>query len=247
VDSRVVSAQTSFGFRLFGELRRQQAQQNTFVSPASIALGLAMTYNGAAGETKEALAQALAVPGLSLDDFNRANAALLAALRGADPSVKLEGVVDDPVRGSAREELRHGGFLNARLARVPELRRAVREEPRRLDRGRHIRDLPPARLEIDDPGRELLPFARKAHRLVERGLGDPERLRGDADSSAVEARERDPHSHPFRTEQILGGNTAVLEDELDRRRRLEPHFLLDLPDREALEGGFEEALKRAVK
>jgi len=89
VDSRVVSAQTSFGFRLFGELRRQQAQQNTFVSPASIALGLAMTYNGAAGETKEALAQALAVPGLSLDDFNRANAALLAALRGADPSVKL--------------------------------------------------------------------------------------------------------------------------------------------------------------
>jgi serine protease inhibitor len=54
-DSRLVSANTSFGFKLFAEVAKQDAGKNVFISPASIGLALAMTYNGAAGETKQGL------------------------------------------------------------------------------------------------------------------------------------------------------------------------------------------------
>src|SRR5437667_9173289 len=55
VDSRLVSANTRFGFKLYPEVLKQSAGKNVFISPASVGLALAMTYNGAVGETKQAM------------------------------------------------------------------------------------------------------------------------------------------------------------------------------------------------
>ena len=89
VDSRLVSANTGFGFKLFGELVKEEPKSNVFISPASVALALSMTYNGAAGGTRQAMAKALELRGMSLGDVNKANAALLANLQAPGPGVKL--------------------------------------------------------------------------------------------------------------------------------------------------------------
>lgn len=88
IDSRVVAANHRFGFQLFSQLQ-QAEQSNTLISPSSIALALAMTYNGANGTTQQAMAEVLALQDFSLDELNRANAALLLSLDSADPDVRL--------------------------------------------------------------------------------------------------------------------------------------------------------------
>jgi serpin B len=52
-------------------------------------LALAMTYNGAEGETRRALADALGLDGMSLEEVNRAAADLRSALGSSDPKVQL--------------------------------------------------------------------------------------------------------------------------------------------------------------
>jgi len=82
-------AYNGFGLRLFSTLQGAQPAQNTFISPMSIAMALAMTYNGARNETEQAMAQTLNVPGMSREQFNQLNSAVLESLAGADPSVVL--------------------------------------------------------------------------------------------------------------------------------------------------------------
>jgi len=89
-DDRLVSANIIFGFKLFAEIVKQDTGKNIFVSPASVAIALAMTYNGAGGETKQAMAGALQLHGMSLEEVNRANAALRAILENPDPKVQLD-------------------------------------------------------------------------------------------------------------------------------------------------------------
>ena len=89
VDSRLVSANTKFGFKLFAEVAKQNAGTNVFISPASVGLALAMTYNGAVGETKQAMERALEIKGISHLELNQAYAQLRAALESADPKVQL--------------------------------------------------------------------------------------------------------------------------------------------------------------
>jgi serine protease inhibitor len=89
VDSRLVDANTKFGFKLFQEVLKQDSNKNVFVSPTSIAIALSMTYNGASGETQQAMAKALELQGISLPDINQANETLKASLEKADPDVQL--------------------------------------------------------------------------------------------------------------------------------------------------------------
>lgn len=89
VDNRLLTANTRFGFKLFSEVLKQTPGQNVTISPSSVAIALSMTYNGASGETKQAMAQALELQGLTLQEINQGNAALEAALENADPKVKL--------------------------------------------------------------------------------------------------------------------------------------------------------------
>jgi serpin B len=48
-----------------------------------------MTYNGAKGETQQAMAKTLELQGISLQEINSANAALIAAVQNADDKVQL--------------------------------------------------------------------------------------------------------------------------------------------------------------
>jgi serpin B len=89
VDHRLILANTRFSIKLFTELYSQDSGKNLFVSPASVAFALTMTYNGAQGDTQRAMAQTLAVHELSLDELNSANAALKAQLDQASSDVQL--------------------------------------------------------------------------------------------------------------------------------------------------------------
>ena len=89
LDDRLVTAQNAFGFNLFSQVMQSASNENVMISPSSVAIALAMTYNGASGETQDAMAQALELQGMSLDEINQANAALETILEQADPQVKI--------------------------------------------------------------------------------------------------------------------------------------------------------------
>ncbi len=90
VDSRLTAASIRFSFKLYNEVLKRQKNKNTFVSPASAMLALAMTYNGADGTTRQAMARALEIDGMSVDDVNRAFSDLKSALAPADPKIQLK-------------------------------------------------------------------------------------------------------------------------------------------------------------
>lgn len=89
IDSKVARANTKFGFKLFSEILKQDSSKNIFISPASVAIALAMTYNGASGETGQAMAKTLELQAISLQELNSANSAALAALKNTDSQVEL--------------------------------------------------------------------------------------------------------------------------------------------------------------
>ncbi len=88
-DTKLVAANTKFGFKLFSEVLKEDAGKNVFVSPSSVALALAMTYNGASGSTQQGMAKALELQGLTLQQINSSNAALKALLENPDSKVQL--------------------------------------------------------------------------------------------------------------------------------------------------------------
>jgi serine protease inhibitor len=80
LDERLTHAYTGFGFDLFRELRAESPERNVFASPTSAAFALAMTYNGAVGQTAEEMAIALGIEGMTRDEVNAANRAWIDAL-----------------------------------------------------------------------------------------------------------------------------------------------------------------------
>jgi serine protease inhibitor len=89
VNPQLIQANTQFGFKLFSQIYRQQRDRNLFISPTSVAIALSMTYNGAGGETQQAMARTLELTGLSLEEINPANLALKSTLENLDENVKL--------------------------------------------------------------------------------------------------------------------------------------------------------------
>ena len=90
VEPGVVRANSMFGFDLLRQISRAEPGKNVFISPVSLSTALAMTYNGAGGETSKAMAKTLGLEGMSLEQVNTGYAAVLRSLRGADPKVALE-------------------------------------------------------------------------------------------------------------------------------------------------------------
>lgn len=89
LDTRLVKANNSLGFNIFHKLQTTDDADNIFISPSSILTALAMTYNGAEGETRSAMEAALQLEGMSRNNVNEAFADLLTILQNPDPDVEL--------------------------------------------------------------------------------------------------------------------------------------------------------------
>ena len=89
VPSALVAAQTRFGLNLFRVLAAEEALNNVVLSPLSISTALLMTYNGAGGTTRDALAHTLALSGVSLNTLNRDCANWLTSLEQVDDHITL--------------------------------------------------------------------------------------------------------------------------------------------------------------
>ena len=89
IDPNVVEANTDFGFNLFHEIRKSEQDKNIFISPFSVSVALAMTLNGAAGETETAMVDTLQLQDIETDAINPNYALLQQTLEMADPKVTL--------------------------------------------------------------------------------------------------------------------------------------------------------------
>jgi serine protease inhibitor len=89
--AQVISSDNQFGLELFRTITALAGKKdNTMISPLSISLALAMTYNGAEGTTKTEMEKTLKLYGLTTVQINSAHKALVSALKSADPDVLLE-------------------------------------------------------------------------------------------------------------------------------------------------------------
>ncbi len=86
----LVSSSNTFGINVFQQLVEQNISENIFMSPTSLAMALSMTYNGADGDTQEAMARALELHGMSLEEVNQASAALMERLRNLGEDIHLD-------------------------------------------------------------------------------------------------------------------------------------------------------------
>lgn len=86
IDPRLADATNRFAFNLLAKLRDAD---NVMISPASIAMALAMTYNGAEGQTATEMADALEVSDLSLAQLDSAHAQLRELLTSPNSDVAL--------------------------------------------------------------------------------------------------------------------------------------------------------------
>lgn len=86
----LVEADNLFGINLFKEvLDSEDTDTNVMISPLSVSLALAMTYNGADGETKTAMEETLELAGLTTDQINENYKLLIDALTSVDPKILL--------------------------------------------------------------------------------------------------------------------------------------------------------------
>ncbi len=79
-----------FGLKLFREIARTQQDSNIFISPLSISMALAMTWNGAAGATEEAMRNTLEFGDMSSQEINESFRSLIQLLTNLDPDVQFQ-------------------------------------------------------------------------------------------------------------------------------------------------------------
>jgi serine protease inhibitor len=89
VNPTLVSANTKFALDLFRELVAEDVDKNIFISPLSVSIALAMTYNGAEGTTKDAMARTLDFGNMTLEEVNQEYSNLMESLKNVDQAVKL--------------------------------------------------------------------------------------------------------------------------------------------------------------
>lgn len=92
IDERIILASNDFGMQLHRQLvqSEQDKKKNIVISPTSVSLAFAMTYNGSKGETQASMAKTLGWQGMSLDEINRANETLSYLLQQPGSGVKVQ-------------------------------------------------------------------------------------------------------------------------------------------------------------
>lgn len=89
VDEELTSANLRFALKVFNEIEEQYPAENIFISPLSLSIALAMTYNGALEETYEAMCATLEFQDMSLDKVNKEFLNLIKSLQECDSKVEL--------------------------------------------------------------------------------------------------------------------------------------------------------------
>jgi serine protease inhibitor len=89
-ESAVVTADNSFGFKLFSAVNKSETAKSVFISPVSVSMALGMALNGANGSTQAAMIQTLEFAGMTQADINASYKSLIALLSGLDPKVTLQ-------------------------------------------------------------------------------------------------------------------------------------------------------------
>jgi serpin B len=119
--AKLVTANNDLGFRLLSQLVDPESGKNVFLSSFSVAIALAMAYNGAEGQTKRAMAKVLGLTGLELQRVNATNVALMSMQAGLDPQVQLaiansiwarDGIEPSPDFGRRIQEYYAGKVIN---------------------------------------------------------------------------------------------------------------------------------------
>jgi serpin B len=86
----IVNSSNNFGLDIFQKIILNEPEdKNVFISPTSISLALAMTWNGANGTTLDSMAYALRFPDLPENEINTINHELIEGLTTADEKVQL--------------------------------------------------------------------------------------------------------------------------------------------------------------
>ncbi len=88
--ARLIEADNEFGLEMFQKVREDSDEENIMISPLSISVALAMAYNGADGDTKTEMEQAMKLNGLTKEEINASYQMLIDALQSLDEDVIFE-------------------------------------------------------------------------------------------------------------------------------------------------------------
>lgn len=91
-EQQLIQADNRLAIKLLKELdaETRDTLPNLFISPLSVATALAMTYNGAAGTTADAMRATLELDSMSVADVNDSYRSLIQLLRHLDPHVQFQ-------------------------------------------------------------------------------------------------------------------------------------------------------------
>ena len=89
IDDGFKDRNIKFAFNIFKQVNSEDGGKNVFISPLSISTALTMTYEGAEGTTREAMAKALQLSGLDSEELNGSYKNLLRYLKQADSKLQL--------------------------------------------------------------------------------------------------------------------------------------------------------------
>lgn len=88
-EEAVIEAGNTFAFDLLREVKAEAPDEDVFLSPLSASMALAMTMNGADGETYDEMRDALRLDGLSEEELNAGYRDLIELLTELDPDVEM--------------------------------------------------------------------------------------------------------------------------------------------------------------
>ena len=86
---KLIRASNEFGFDLLKNINTNEIGKDLFISPISVSMALGMTYNGADGETKDAMREALHLGDMTDDEINSSYKSLISLLLSLDPEVAM--------------------------------------------------------------------------------------------------------------------------------------------------------------
>ena len=90
-ESSLLESSNKFGLNLFREIAANTAAtENIFISPLSVSYALGVCYNGAKGDTRDAIGATLEMAGLTVDEMNEAYRDVTQILTLTDPLVEIK-------------------------------------------------------------------------------------------------------------------------------------------------------------